>query len=163
MTEIRHYKCLSDLQKIVAEIRQLRARPIIRGKHPTLYEPRSEGAYRTVMGIRICDYQFNFDETWIQPNPQMGLSFSSTWDNLQIVYGMQTKKAKNKPIDVYWILSEADIPPGLEFVEDMSQPGKGHYFLAVTVKEGMSVETLAGCLERVAYRMNIIKNGGSLL
>lgn len=115
------------------------------------------------MGIRICDYQFNFDETWIQPNPQMGLSFSSTWDNLQFVYGMQIKKAKKKPIDVYWILSEADIPPGLEFVEDMSQPGKGHYFLAVTVKEGMSVETLAGCLERVAYRMNIIKNGGSLL
>ncbi|HRH75950.1 MAG TPA: hypothetical protein PK129_01275 [Cellvibrionaceae bacterium] len=76
---------------------------------------------------------------------------------------MQTKKGKNKPIDVYWILSEADIPPGLEFVEDMSQQGKGHYFLAVTVKEGMSVETLAGCLERVAYRMNIIKNGGSLL
>jgi hypothetical protein len=60
-------------------------------------------------------------------------------------------------------LSAADIPPRLEFVKDMSQPGKGHYFLAVTVKEGMSVETLAGRLERVANRMNIIINEGSLM
>lgn len=81
----------------------------------------------------------------------------------EFVYGMQTKKAKNKPIDVYWFLPSADIPPRLEFVEDMNQPSKGHYFLAVTVKEGMSVETLAGRLERVANRMNIIKNGGSLM
>lgn len=91
------------------------------------------------------------------------LVFSSNWDNLKFVYGMQTKKAKKKPVDIYWILSEADIPPGLEFVEDKSQPDSRHYFLAVTVKEGMSVETLAGCLERVAYRMIIIKNRGSLL
>lgn len=70
------------------------------------------------MGIRRCDYKFNIDETWILPDRQMGLSFSSSWENLKFVLGMQAKRAKRKPIDVFWILSEADIPNGLEFAED---------------------------------------------
>ena len=75
MTELKQYKCLTDLEKIISEIKKLRARPAIRGKHPTLYEDRADGKYRTVMGIRICDYKFNTDETWILPDSQMGLSF----------------------------------------------------------------------------------------
>ena len=61
MTELKQYKCLTDLEKIISEIKKLRARPAIRGKHPTLYEDRADGKYRTVMGIRICDYKFNTD------------------------------------------------------------------------------------------------------
>ena len=52
----------------------------------------------------------------------MGLSFSATWSNLSFVYGMYAKRAKKKPIDIYWVLSEADIPPGLKFVEDIDSP-----------------------------------------
>jgi len=46
----------------------------------------------------------------------MGLSFSATWDNLRFVYGMFKKRSKKKPINIHWVLSEADIPKGPEFV-----------------------------------------------
>ncbi len=161
MTELKQYKCLTDLEKIISEIKKLRARPAIRGKHPTLYEDRADGKYRTVMGIRICDYKFNTDETWILPDSQMGLSFSSSWENLKFVLGMQAKRAKKKPIDVFWILSEADIPSGLEFIED--KKNSGHYFLAVTKTEGMSIEELTRKLEMVSYRMSVIRNGGKCI
>jgi hypothetical protein len=161
MKELKQYKCLVDLEKLVSEIKQLRARPIIRGKHATLYEDRLDGKYRTVMGIRICDFRFNVDETWILPDRQMGLSFSATWANLKFVLGMQAKRAKQKPVDVFWVLSDADIPAGLEFVEDESN--SGHYFLAVTKPEGMSVEELARKLEMVAYRMSVIRDGGKYI
>lgn len=161
MKELKQYKCLADLEKIVSEIRSLRARPIVAGKHPTLYEERLEGKYRTVMGIRICDYHFNFDESWILPDRQMGLSFSANWENLKFVHGMQAKRAKKKPVDVYWVLSEADIPPGLEFVPD--QRNDGHYFLAVTARQGMSIEDLAQRLELVAQRMSVIRDGSKFL
>jgi len=89
-----HYKCLSDLEEIIRKIKEetaFRGGPVIEGKHPTLYEERKEGKYRTVMGVRICDYKFNVDETWVLPDRQMGLSFSATWENLKFVYGMQQK------------------------------------------------------------------------
>lgn len=161
MGELKQFKCLSDLEKIVREIKELRARPIVRGKHATLYEDRSGGKYRTVMGIRICDYKFNMAETRILPDRQMGLSFSDSWDNLKFVYGMQSKRSKKKPIDIHWVVSEADIPPGLEFVPD--DKNDGHYFLAVTAKEGMTIAELARKLELVSYRMSVIKNGGNIL
>lgn len=161
MKEVKQFKCLSDLEKIVREIRELRARPVVRGKHATLYEERMDGKYRTVMGIRICDYKFNTDETRVLPDRQMGLSFSASWDNLKFVFGMQSKRAKKKPIDIHWVISEADIPPGLEFVPD--EKNDGHYFLAVTAKQGMIVSELARKLELVSYRMSVIKNGGRLL
>ena len=98
MTEIRHYKCLSDLQKLWRRYGNCGRGRLFAASIPLYTSPEVKVPTGTVMGIRICDYQFNFDETWIQPNPQMGLSFSSTWDNLQIVYGMQTKKAKINPL-----------------------------------------------------------------
>lgn len=156
MSELRQFKCLSDLNKLISEIDDYRARPTIRGKHPTLYDERPDGKYRTVMGVRICDFKFSHDEKWVLPDPQKGLSFSSTWDNLKFVFGMYSKRAKKKPVDIYWVLSEADIPPGLKFVED--KENSGHYFLSVT--ERMQVEQLVEKLRLVSYRMSIIEDGG---
>lgn len=165
MTKIMHFKCLSDLEAIIEKIQKetaLRGRPTIAGSHPTLYEKREKGKYRTVMGVRICDYKFNVDETWVLPDRQMGLSFSATWENLRFVYGLQKKKAKQKkPVDIYWVLSEADIPSGMEFIEDSDNDG--HYFLAVTKEEGMSIETLVTNLKFIAQRMAAIKEGGSYI
>jgi len=130
MKKLMQYKCLSDLESIIKKIKgetSFYGRPNIQGKHPTLYEERKEGRYRTVMGVRICDYRFNVDENWVLPDRQMGLSFSASWENLKFVHGMQMQKAKEKKaIDVYWVFSEADIPKGMEFVED--KDNDGHYF-----------------------------------
>ncbi|MFS1525623.1 hypothetical protein ACL7TT_16170 [Microbulbifer sp. 2304DJ12-6] len=159
MSKLLQLKCLSDIKKFISEIEIYRARPIVRGKHPTLYEERKEGRYRTVMGVRVCDYQFSPDERWVLPNPKMGLSFSSTWDNLKFVYGMFKKRAKKKPVDIYWVLSEADIPPGLAFKQDSEN--SGHYFLAIT--ERMLVEQLVDKLRLVAQRMSVMEDGGRAL
>lgn len=159
MSQLLQLKCLSDVQKLISDIEIYRARPVIEGKHPTLYEERKEGKYRTVMGVRICDYQFCPDEKWVLPNPEMGLSFSATWENLRFVYGMFKKRAKKKPVDIHWVLSEADIPKGLAFVAD--KDNDGHYFLAVT--ERMLVEQLVEKLKFVAFRMSVIKEGGCAL
>lgn len=159
MSELLQLKCLSDIKKLISDIQTYRARPVIRGQHPTLYPERLEGKYRTIQGVRICDYQFCPDEKWVLPNEQMGLSFSATWDNLQFVYGMFKKRSKKKPVDIHWVLSEADIPPGLAFVADNGN--SGHYFLAVT--ERMLVETLVNKLEMVAHRMSVIQGGGKVL
>jgi hypothetical protein len=77
MSELKQYKCLSDLQGIISDIKNLRARPNINGEKPTLYKERLEGNYRTIMGVRICDYHFSTDEQWVLPHSQMGLSFSA--------------------------------------------------------------------------------------
>lgn len=159
MTDLLQLKCLSDVKKLISDIEVYRARPVITGKHPTLYDERKEGKYRTVMGVRICDYQFCLDEKWVLPNPEMGLSFSATWENLKFVYGMFKKRAKKKPVDIHWILSEADIPAGLAFVSD--KDNDGHYFLAVT--ERMLVEQLVEKLKFVAFRMSVMKDGGRAL
>ncbi len=162
MEKVLHFKCLSDLEKIIDKIKEeqrFRGRPTAEGKHPTLYDERKDGKYRTVMGVRICDYKFNVSENWILPDRQMGLSFSATWENLKFVYGMQKKRKKSqKPVDVYWVFSEADVPHGMEFIEDKNN--SGHYFLAVTKKDGMSIETLVRNLEFIAQRMAVIKEGG---
>lgn len=159
MSELLQLKCLSDVKKLISDIETYRARPAIRGKHPTLYENREGGKYRTVMGVRVCDYQFCSDEKWVLPNPNMGLSFSATWDNLKFVFGMFQKRAKKKPVDIHWVLSEADIPKGLAFRPDPDNDG--HYFLTVT--ERMRVEQLVEKLKVVAYRMSVIKGGGNVI
>lgn len=159
MAELLQLKCLSDVKKLISDIEVYRARPVIEGKHTTLYDQRLEGKYRTVMGVRICDYQFCTDEKWVLPNPNMGLSFSATWDNLKFVFGMFKKQAKKKPVDIHWILSEADIPKGLAFVKD--EENSGYYFLAVT--ERMKVEQLVEKLKFVAFKMSVIKEGGKAL
>jgi len=147
---------MSELKKILSELGDWRARPTIRGKDVNLYEERLNGKYRTVMGVRICDFKFSIDEKMVLPDRQMGLSFSSTWDNMEFAFQMQLKRAKKKPVDVYWILSEADIPIGLKFVKDDKRDG--HYFLTVT--EPMRIEQLVEKLKMISYRMSVIKDGG---
>ena len=66
---------------------------------------------------------------------------------------MYTNKARKKPVDIHWILSEADIPRGLKFVEDDEK--EGHYFLTVT--EFMRIEQLVEKLKMLSYRMSIMK------
>ena len=155
MSELLQLKCLSDVRKIITDIETYKARPAVQGKHPTLYSECKEGKYRTIMEVRICDYQFSIDETEVLPNATMGLSFSATWENLVLAYGLYKKKAKKKPVDIYWILSEADIPPDLAFVVDTKN--SGHYFLVITKR--MRVEKL----RLVAYRMSVMKGGGHAL
>lgn len=113
------------MQKIISDIEVYLARPAIEGKHPTIYEDRAEGKFRIVMRVRICDYQFCPDGKWVLPNPKMGLSFSASWENLKFVYGLHKKRAKKKPVNIYWILSEADIPKGLAFKK--GEGNSGHY------------------------------------
>ena len=62
MKELKQFKYLNELEKIIDEISALRARPVVRSQHATLYGERLEGKYRTVMGVRICDYKFSPDE-----------------------------------------------------------------------------------------------------
>ena len=160
MEPLKQYKCLTDLRDYLSAIENYRARPIIEGQHPTLYKEELNGKYRTVMGIRICDFQFSNDEKWVLPHPQMGPSFSSTWSNLKFVHGMPSKRSKGKEsIDVYWLLSEADIPPGLKFEEDKTNPS--HYFLTVTEK--MLTSQLVTKLRLVSYRMSVIRDGSKVL
>jgi hypothetical protein len=71
MKELKQFKCLNELKKIIDEISALRARPVVRGQHATLYREKLEGRYRTVMGVRICDYKFSADEKWVLPDRQM--------------------------------------------------------------------------------------------
>ena len=96
MAELKQFKCLTDMKKFLSELGDYKARPVIRGKHATLYEDRTDGKYRTVMGVRICDYKFSIDEKLVLPDRQMGLSFSAKWSNLEIAYGMYAKKSQEK-------------------------------------------------------------------
>jgi len=157
MAELKQFKSLVDLKKIVSELNAFRARSVPRGNHPTLYQEKVDGKYRTVMGVRVCDYKFSADEKWVMPDSQMGLSFSATWSNLKFVYGMFAKGTK--PVDVHWILSEADLPHGLMFVED--NDNAGHYFLTVT--EMMLVEQLVTKLTLVSYRLTVIRDASKVL
>ena len=67
--------------------------------------------------------------------------------------------ATKKPVDIFWVLSEADLPKRMKFVEDRSRPG--HYFLTVT--ERMRVEDLVYDLQWIANKLNVIKEEGSAL
>lgn len=162
MDEIRQFKCLADLREIIKEIDGYYARPTEKGSHPTLYPEVLEGRYRTVMGIRVSDYKFSPDGLWVLPDDNMGLSFSTTWQHLKKVHKMFSRDAK-KSIDVYWVLSEADIPKGLKFVADSrpSKSAKGHYLLTVTEK--MKTSSLVEKLRWVADRMSIIRDGSRVL
>lgn len=67
---------------------------------------------------------------------------------------MKLKHADGKAVHVYWVLESADIPKGLEFVQDKRE--KQHYLL--TVSERMTVYTLAKKLAWVADRMSKISD-----
>ena len=72
-------------------------------------------------------------------------------------------RVAGKNVDVYWVLSRADIPSGLSFQPDRraSKSAKGHYLL--TVNERMKVSSLVEKLKWIADRMSIIKDAGGSL
>lgn len=72
---------------------------------------------------------------------------------------MKRRFNPKKTINVYWILEKADIPPGLKFVPDQTNPE--HYFLTVT--EPMLLTSLISKLKLLAHRMTIIKSGSKLI
>lgn len=158
MEPILHFKSLTDLRDIISELEGYVARPVARGRHPTLYEEVGDGRYRTLMGVRICDYRFSQDEQWVLPDDQMGLSFSSTWKNLKSVYKLMSR-ARGAQVDVYWVLQGADLPSDMAFVEDRQKTG--HYFLTVT--KTMKVSKLVENLRWVADRMSTIRDAGCAL
>jgi len=158
MPEILQFKSLSDLREIISELEGYVARPVVRGKHPVFYDENATGKYRTVLGVRICDYKFSADEQWVLVDDQMGLSFSSSWKNLKNVHRMMSR-AKGVQVDVYWVLQGSDLPQGLAFVEDRQK--KGHFFLTVT--ERTSVIELVRKLTWVADKMGRIDNAGVAL
>ena len=98
MDELKQYKCLTDLRKIISDLDSYRARPVVKNNHPTLYKDKPEGRYRTVIGIRVCDYKFSTDGKWVLADSQMGLSFSATWENLKFVHNMFSRGKKSVDI-----------------------------------------------------------------
>jgi len=162
MDETKQFKCLTDLREIISELDGFYARPSVRGQHPTLYPEVSDGRYRTVCGVRVCDYTLSEDGQWVLPDDQMGLSFSSSWQHLKSAHKMVSRGA-GKDVDVFWVLSRADIPKGMSFQPDRraSKSAKGHYLL--TVNERMKISSLVEKLKWIADRMSVIKNAGDAL
>ena len=163
MEELYQFKCLTDLREIINQLDGYYARPTESGAHPTLYSNRAEGPYMTVLGIRVCDYKLSIDGKWVLPDDQMGLSFSSTWQHLKSAYKMVSRVSGGKQVDVFWVLSGADIPAGMSFQPDKrpSSSAKGHYLL--TVNERMKISTLVEKLKWISDRMSVIRAGGKVL
>lgn len=162
MDEVYQFKCLTDLREVISQLDGYYARPTPRGSHPTIYPNRDDGPYKTVMGIRVCDYTLSSDGKWALPDDQMGLSFSATWQHLKSAHKMASRIA-DKPVDVYWVLSGADIPSGMSFQPDKrpSKSARGHYLLTVTEK--MKISSLVEKLKWVADRMSIIRSAEKVL
>ena len=155
MEEIKQFKSLDDLKKIISEIEGFIARPVIRGNHPTIYPDIRDGQYRTVYGIRVNDFLLSNDGKWVLPHSQKGLSFSANWKELKRVYRLFSRVPGRK-VDVHWVLQGSDLPKNMKFVEDKNPRKKSHYFLTVTDK--MPINQLVFNLKKVADRMSVIKN-----
>jgi len=160
MDDIKQFKSLDDLREIITKLEGVMARPVKRGGHPTLYPDVKNGTHRTVCGVRVVDYILSTDEKWVLPHNQKGLSFSGNWKEVKRVYRMFSR-AKDKPVDVHWVIEGADLPPGMAFIEDQNPKKRGHFFLTVTEK--MPLYELVAKLKWVADRMSVIENVGGLL
>jgi len=112
----------------------------------------------TGIHIRRDDSQETVPEYVLKHN-QMGISFSAHWQHLKGQVRLQSKHSIAKPINVYWLLSGADIPSGLKFEAD--KKNQRHYFLTVT--EEMPVEKLAKKLLWVADNMSVISDARKAL
>ena len=147
-----HFQTLADLREYVKNLGKFCARPTISGDHPTLYLDHSQGAMVTGIhirrddsqetipaGMREKDYLFSPCKKYVLEHNQMGLSFSAHWQHLKDAFKLKSKHSKGKPVNVYWLLSGADIPSGLKFEADKKD--RQHYLLTVT--KTMSVKELA--------------------
>lgn len=88
-----------------------------------------------------------------------GFIFFRTLAALKSAFKMKESRNPGKVIDVYYTLEKSDIPNGLAFVPDNSNP---RHFLFVVTKQ-MRVDQLVSKLKMLAYRMSVIKNGGQTL
>ncbi|WP_308366646.1 MULTISPECIES: hypothetical protein [unclassified Microbulbifer] len=157
---VHQFKTMDDLRAIIKEFEGALARPTRNWSHPTLYRKRdAQEGDKLVQGVRKKDWLLSEDEKWVLPHNQMGLSFSSHWQHLKGVYKMKQKHNPGFPIHVYWVLEQADLPPGLKFESDHQK--KGHYLLTVTEK--ILVHQLVAKLRWVADRMSVIKDAGENL
>ena len=136
-------------------------RVVIPPNSETKYVEGHQGPYDLVMGVRICDYDFEASSglEWVLPDRTKGLSFSKTFSHLKNTRKMLAKHARGYnepgPANVaWWILSKCDIPLGLEFIQDPKN--KHHYFLAATEK--MHIRTLVEKLELIACYMTTMKD-----
>ncbi|EKM99980.1 hypothetical protein MXAZACID_07688 [Acidocella sp. MX-AZ02] len=144
---------MQDLREYLARLEKWFARPITAGEHPTLYT-ESSSSRQLICGIQRDDYMFSGDGKWILPSRCHGLSFSAHWQHLKGIHRLKSKRNPGKQISVYWVLSEMDLPDGLEFVADEKDPQ--HYLLCVTAT--MRVEELRDKLIRLGDRMAVIRD-----
>ncbi|HRH77028.1 MAG TPA: hypothetical protein PK129_06730 [Cellvibrionaceae bacterium] len=157
---LEQFKTINDLSETIKELEGMVLRPTPKWSHPTLYRRRDVSESEAlIQGVRVKDWFMSPDEQWVLPHDQMGLSFSSTYQNLKDVYKLKQRHNKNRQIDIYWILKEADIPTKLSFIADIDK--KGHHFLAATEK--MHISSLVIKLKIVARRMSVIRNGEKIL
>jgi len=154
---LEQFKTTDDLREYVKSLGKFRARPAIKGEHPTLYLNHEQGIMHH--GIREKDYFFSTCRQWVLPHPQMGLSFSGHWSHLKDILKIKTKYSKGNPVSVFWVLEAADIPTGLKF--EVDETDNKHFFLTVTEK--MLTTQLAQKLSRVADRMTEIKDARKAL
>lgn len=157
---MEQFKTINDLSVIIKEYEGMLARPTPRFSHPTLYRRRDAGEHeKLIRGVRVKDWLMSEDEKWILPHDQMGLSFSSTYQNLKDVFRLKKRHSAGGQVNIYWVLEKADIPPGMKFEPDRGK--KGHYFLTVT--ETMLLHTLVEKLKLLAQRMSVIRDAGDTL
>ena len=154
------FKTVDDLKEIIKDLEGSLTRPTLRLSHPTLYRRRDTDKDDIILqGVREKDWFFSADKKWVLPHDQMGLSFSASFKNLKKVYRNKKKFDPGKSVNVYWVLEQADLPPGMAFVKDRKDGD--HYFLIVT--ERVTVFKLVQKLKAVARRMSVIIDAGKAL
>ena len=170
---LEQFKTIEDLQRavesLISEHRNAQNgqspgvmfRVVIPPNDATTYVEGTQGGYRLVEGVRICDYKFETATglQYVIPDPTCGLSFSKSYSHLKNTRKMLARHARGYkcpgPAHVaWWILSEFPVPDGLHFVKDPKD--NNHYFLAVS--ERMHVETLVSKLKSVARHMTIMRD-----
>ena len=157
------FKTVDDLKAIIADLEGLiLTRPTLHLSHPTLYRRRDTAPDDIILqGVRVKDWFFSADKKWVLPHDQMGLSFSSSFKDLKRVYRGKKKFNPGKQVNVYWVLEQADLPPGMAFVQDRTKNKEGHYFLTVT--ERVPLFKLVQKLKALARRMSVIIDAGKAL
>ena len=157
------FKTVDDIKAIIADLEgMILTRPTLRLSHPTLYRKRDTTKGDIILqGVRVKDWFFSADKEWVLPHDQMGLSFCSSFNNLSAVYRRKKKFNSGKQVNVYWVLEQADLPPGMAFVQDRRKDKEDHYFLTVT--EQMTLFKLVQKLKALARRMSVIIDAGKTL
>ena len=157
------FKTVDDIKAIIADLEgMVLTRPTLRLSHPTLYRRRDTSKKDIILqGIRVKDWFFSADKKWVLPHDQMGLSFSSSFNKLSDVYKIKKDHNPGKPVNVYWVLEQADLPPGMAFVQDRTKNKEDHYFLTVT--ERMTIFKLVQKLKALARRMSVMTDAGKAL